>query len=76
MSKYRFGKPYVRRLRPDDIPESEQAKWAISYINHPQHHLSTTKAYAVCMHGFKGVFQVCLCKRSLMKLVKMTQSEA
>lgn len=75
MSKHRFGKPYVRRLRTDDVPESEQAGWAIRYINNPNRHLSTTKAYAVCMHGFKGIFQVCLCKRSLMKLVKMAQSE-
>ncbi len=75
MSKYRFGKPYVRCLRPDDVPESEQAEWAIRYINNPNRHLSTTKAYAVCMHGFKGVFQISLCKRSLMRLVKMALSD-
>lgn len=37
--------------------------------------VSTTKAYAVCMHGIKGVFEISLSKRLLIKLVKMALSD-
>lgn len=74
MIKYRIGRPYVRRLKNNDIACNADVQQSIDYLRDPGNHLNHCNAYAICGRGQREVFLVSLSKRHLMKIMREAES--
>ncbi|EOZ9062997.1 hypothetical protein AB8073_07505 [Providencia rettgeri] len=74
MSKFRKSKIYIRRLKSTDTGFNDHMQKQINTYS-KYRNFNNVKLWAICMHGIKSIFYVCMTKREAKEWVKAAMSD-